>query len=83
MDKFKYTLYAKCYCDNNNKSYAVLNSEEKIKEFAELFLKADIDTITAKLLKTKVPLIKNNLTRLRQDLMQDLDELKKESDFNV
>lgn len=79
MDKFKYILYAKCYCDENNKSYAVLNSEEKIKEFAELFLKADIDRITAKLLKTKVPLIKHNLTRLRQILMRDLDELKNES----
>ena len=83
MDKFKYTLYAKCYCDNNNKDYAVLNSEEKIKEFAKLFLKTDIDTITTKLLKTKVPLIRHNLTRLRQILMQDLNELKKGGDFNV
>lgn len=83
MNKFKYTLYAKCYCDENNKSYVELNNEEKIKEFAELFLKADIDTITTKLLKTKVPLIKRNLTRLRQDLMRDLDELRKESNFNV
>lgn len=68
MNKFKYTLYAKCYCDENNKNYAELNSEEKIKEFAELFLKADIDTIT---------------TKLRQDLMRDLDELRKEGNDSL
>ena len=53
MNKFKYTLYAKCYCDENNKNYAELNTEEKIKEFAELFLKADIDTITTKTFENK------------------------------
>lgn len=83
MNKDKYLLYAKCYCNTHEKSYAEITENEKIKEFAELFLNQEITELNAKLKKEKSPLIQHNLTRIRQGLTEDLDELKKDGDFDV
>lgn len=83
MNKDKYLLYAKYYCDTHDKSYTNIVNNSKIKEYAKLFLNQEITKINNKLKKEKIPLIKHNLTRIRQGLTEDLDELKKDGDFNV
>ena len=77
MDKDKYMIYAKCYCAKHNKSYEEIN-DSNIKEFAELFLKTKINKVATKISKQNVPLIKYNLLRIYQNLIDDLDELQKD-----
>ena len=83
MNKDKYLLYAKCYCNTHEKSYTEITDDNKIKEFAKLFLNQEITEINNKLEKESSNLIQHNLTRIRQGLTKDLDELKNGGDFDV
>jgi hypothetical protein len=82
MDKDKYMIYAKCYYAKHKKSCAETN-DSNIKEYAERFLKARINSVATKITKQKNPLIKHNLLRLYQNLIDDRDELQKGGNFNV